>query len=216
MSYDVLARNGIWSCALFGLVLRSKLCVCCTTGYIIFLVFQMGIGSERELTCTRLPGCSDEEGVQTLHCFARSMRKLCRTAAPMDRWWGPEEAAQRSSLSLGLLVPVFTFRDPNLQEKYRVGLNRIAAQEVPIEIKLVNPPTLSQLQTLEPKQMFWVRARGYIGKRTHELEKNTPGVYLPLLLEYPTLPLGPFPNLSSAEFGCFSPEPLPFNMRIMR
>lgn len=69
-------------------------------------------------------------------------------------------------------VPVFTFRDPNLHEKYRVGLNRIAAQDVPIEIKLVNPPTLSQLGTLEPKQMFWVRARGYIGKRTHELGKT--------------------------------------------
>ncbi|XP_001928924.1 acyl-coenzyme A thioesterase 8 [Sus scrofa] len=55
-------------------------------------------------------------------------------------------------------------RDPNLQEKYRVGLNRIAAQEVPIEIKVVNPPTLSQLRSMEPKQMFWVRARGYIGE----------------------------------------------------
>ncbi|XP_023576473.1 acyl-coenzyme A thioesterase 8 isoform X2 [Octodon degus] len=55
-------------------------------------------------------------------------------------------------------------RDPNLQEKYRVGLNRIAAQEVPIEIKLVNPPTVSQLQRMEPKQMFWVRARGFIGE----------------------------------------------------
>uniref|UniRef100_A0A8C6RQK7 Acyl-CoA thioesterase 8 n=1 Tax=Nannospalax galili TaxID=1026970 RepID=A0A8C6RQK7_NANGA len=55
-------------------------------------------------------------------------------------------------------------RDPNLQDKYRVGLNRIAAREVPIEIKLVNPPTLNQLQTLEPKQMFWVRAQGYIGE----------------------------------------------------
>lgn len=56
-------------------------------------------------------------------------------------------------------------RDPNLQKKYRVGLNRIAAKEVPIEIKLVNPPSsLSQLQRTEPKQMFWVRARGYIGE----------------------------------------------------
>ncbi|XP_014920915.1 acyl-coenzyme A thioesterase 8 isoform X3 [Acinonyx jubatus] len=55
-------------------------------------------------------------------------------------------------------------RDPNLQEMYRVGLNRIAAKEVPIEIKLVNPPILSQLQSKEPKQMFWVRARGHIGE----------------------------------------------------
>ncbi|XP_045836838.1 acyl-coenzyme A thioesterase 8 [Meles meles] len=55
-------------------------------------------------------------------------------------------------------------RDPTLQEKYRVGLNRIAAKEVPIEIKPVKPPTLNQLQSMEPKQMFWVRARGHIGE----------------------------------------------------
>ncbi|KAF3824945.1 hypothetical protein GH733_010279, partial [Mirounga leonina] len=55
-------------------------------------------------------------------------------------------------------------QDPNLQEKYRVGLNRIAAKEVPIEIKPVKPPTLSQLQSMDPKQMFWVRARGHIGE----------------------------------------------------
>lgn len=59
----------------------------------------------------------------------------------------------------------FTFRDPRLQEKYRVGLNQIAAQEVPVEIKVVNPPTLGQLKKMEPRQMFWVRAQGYIGKR---------------------------------------------------
>lgn len=68
----------------------------------------------------------------------------------------------------------FTFRDPNLHEKYRVGLNRIAAQEVPIEIKMVNPPTLNKLQNREPNQMFWVRARGHIGKKTPGLEENPP------------------------------------------
>ncbi|KAF4023701.1 hypothetical protein Celaphus_00008038 [Cervus elaphus hippelaphus] len=55
-------------------------------------------------------------------------------------------------------------RDPKLQEKYRVGLNQIAAQEVPIEIKVVNPPTPGQLKKMEPRQMFWVRAQGYIGE----------------------------------------------------
>ncbi|XP_060253050.1 acyl-coenzyme A thioesterase 8 isoform X2 [Ovis aries] len=54
-------------------------------------------------------------------------------------------------------------RDPKLQ-KYQVGLNRIAAQEVPIEIKLVNPTTPCKLKKMEPKQMFWVRARGHIGE----------------------------------------------------
>ncbi|XP_004698080.1 acyl-coenzyme A thioesterase 8 isoform X1 [Echinops telfairi] len=55
-------------------------------------------------------------------------------------------------------------RDPNLHKKYQLGLNRIAAQEVPIDIKVVNPPTVNQLDHLEAKQMFWVRARGYIGE----------------------------------------------------
>ncbi|KAB0353115.1 hypothetical protein FD754_017972 [Muntiacus muntjak] len=55
-------------------------------------------------------------------------------------------------------------RDPQLQEKYRVGLNQIAAQEVPIEIRVVNPPTPGQLKEMEPRLMFWVRAQGYIGE----------------------------------------------------
>ena len=45
-----------------------------------------------------------------------------------------------------------------------MGLNQIAAQEVPIEIRVVNPPTVGQLKEMEPRQMFWVRAQGYIGK----------------------------------------------------
>lgn len=58
-----------------------------------------------------------------------------------------------------------------------MGLNRIPAREVPIEIKPVNPPPLNQLQSMEPKQMFWVRARGYIGKRTPWTgRKHSPGV----------------------------------------
>ncbi|XP_074149660.1 acyl-coenzyme A thioesterase 8 [Sminthopsis crassicaudata] len=52
-------------------------------------------------------------------------------------------------------------RDPELRKKYQIGLNRIAAQEVPIEIKLVDLPILGQQKA---KQMFWVRARGYIGE----------------------------------------------------
>ena len=45
-----------------------------------------------------------------------------------------------------------------------MGLNQIAAQEVPIEIRVVNPPTVGQMKEMEPRQMFWVRAKGYIGK----------------------------------------------------
>lgn len=49
-------------------------------------------------------------------------------------------------------------------EKYRLGLNKILAQEVPVEIKPVNPPDIFCQLPREPKQLFWVRARGHIGK----------------------------------------------------
>ncbi|XP_074867526.1 acyl-coenzyme A thioesterase 8 isoform X2 [Carettochelys insculpta] len=55
-------------------------------------------------------------------------------------------------------------RDPSLAEKYKLGLNKILAQEVPIEIKPVNLPKILCQRTQEPKQMFWVRAQGYIGE----------------------------------------------------
>lgn len=100
------------------------------------------------------------------------MWKLCRALWQMV---GIRRGSTEKFYLLGLPCPVFPSRDPNLHEKYRVGLNRIAAREVPIEIKLVNPPSLNQLQTLEPKQMFWVRARGYIGKGTPELEEYSSG-----------------------------------------
>ncbi|XP_074867527.1 acyl-coenzyme A thioesterase 8 isoform X3 [Carettochelys insculpta] len=54
-------------------------------------------------------------------------------------------------------------QDPSLAEKYKLGLNKILAQEVPIEIKPVNLPKILCQRTQEPKQMFWVRAQGYIG-----------------------------------------------------
>ncbi|XP_025033029.1 acyl-coenzyme A thioesterase 8, partial [Python bivittatus] len=55
-------------------------------------------------------------------------------------------------------------RDPNLLERYRQGLRRMLAQEVPIEMKPVNPPDFFHKNPQEPKQLFWVRAKGYIGK----------------------------------------------------
>ncbi|XP_034763671.2 acyl-coenzyme A thioesterase 8-like isoform X1 [Acipenser ruthenus] len=53
--------------------------------------------------------------------------------------------------------------DPNLAEKYKLGLNNLLAQEVPIEIKPVNPPDIYHRVAMEPKKLFWVRARGHIG-----------------------------------------------------
>ncbi|XP_077192240.1 acyl-coenzyme A thioesterase 8 [Paroedura picta] len=54
-------------------------------------------------------------------------------------------------------------QDPNLMERYRRGLNRMLAQEVPIEMKPVNPPDFFHKIPQEAKQLFWVRARGHIG-----------------------------------------------------
>uniref|UniRef100_A0A8B9Z9H1 Acyl-CoA thioesterase 8 n=1 Tax=Buteo japonicus TaxID=224669 RepID=A0A8B9Z9H1_9AVES len=55
-------------------------------------------------------------------------------------------------------------KNPNLAERYRKHLNKIQAEDVPIDIKPVNPPDVFCLEPQEPKQLFWVRARGYIGE----------------------------------------------------
>ncbi|XP_028591523.2 acyl-coenzyme A thioesterase 8 [Podarcis muralis] len=55
-------------------------------------------------------------------------------------------------------------QDPNLLDRYRQGLNKMLAQEVPIEIKPVNPPDFFHRRPQEPKQLLWVRARGHIGE----------------------------------------------------
>lgn len=56
------------------------------------------------------------------------------------------------------------YRKPDLAEKLREGLNKLLANEVPIEIKPVQPPHFYRFAAAEPKKLFWVRARGYIGK----------------------------------------------------
>ncbi|NXV74791.1 ACOT8 thioesterase, partial [Atlantisia rogersi] len=55
-------------------------------------------------------------------------------------------------------------QNPNLAERYRKHLNKIQAEDVPIDIKPVNPPDIFSSEPQEPKQLFWVRARGYIGE----------------------------------------------------
>lgn len=52
-------------------------------------------------------------------------------------------------------------------EKHRQGLTKILAQDVPIEIKPVNPPDMYQRTPQEPRQMFWVRAKGLIGNANY-------------------------------------------------
>ncbi|KAJ8361294.1 hypothetical protein SKAU_G00178190, partial [Synaphobranchus kaupii] len=53
---------------------------------------------------------------------------------------------------------------PDLAENAKQGLNKLLANEVPIEIKPVNPPDFYRRVAVEPKKLFWVRARGYIGE----------------------------------------------------
>ncbi|NXA43044.1 ACOT8 thioesterase, partial [Eudromia elegans] len=55
-------------------------------------------------------------------------------------------------------------QNPNLAERYRKQLNKIEAKDVPIDIKPVNPPGMFFSEAQEPKLLFWVRARGYIGE----------------------------------------------------
>lgn len=56
------------------------------------------------------------------------------------------------------------YSKPDLAENAKQGLNKLLASEIPIEIKPINPPQLYRLAATEPKKVFWVRARGYIGK----------------------------------------------------
>ncbi|XP_070295900.1 acyl-coenzyme A thioesterase 8 [Salvelinus sp. IW2-2015] len=53
---------------------------------------------------------------------------------------------------------------PDLAEKAKRGLNKLLADEVPIEIKPVNPPDFYRGVAMEPNKLYWVRARGHIGK----------------------------------------------------
>lgn len=59
------------------------------------------------------------------------------------------------------------YSKPDLAENARQGLNKLLANEVPIEIKPVNPPHFYRRAATQPKQQFWVRARGHIGNSWH-------------------------------------------------
>ncbi|XP_026204482.1 acyl-coenzyme A thioesterase 8 isoform X1 [Anabas testudineus] len=58
---------------------------------------------------------------------------------------------------------------PDLAEKSRQGLNKLLASDVPIEIKPIQPPHFYRVVKAEPKTLFWVRARGYIGEGNMKL-----------------------------------------------
>ncbi|TNN78584.1 Acyl-coenzyme A thioesterase 8 [Liparis tanakae] len=58
---------------------------------------------------------------------------------------------------------------PDLAETSKQGLNKLLANEVPIEFKPVNPPSFYRRTASEPKKLFWVRARGHIGEGNMKL-----------------------------------------------
>lgn len=92
-----------------------------------------------------------------------SLLPLC---VALDPW--AEGAARRMYPQRHPHFSLLAYRDPNLAERYRKHLNKIQAEDVPIDIKPVNPPDVYCSEPQEPKQLFWVRARGYIGGSCQE------------------------------------------------
>ncbi|KAK9528538.1 hypothetical protein VZT92_012691 [Zoarces viviparus] len=60
-------------------------------------------------------------------------------------------------------------REPGLEETSKQNLNKLLANEVPIEMKPVNPSHSFRRAAREPKRLFWVRARGHIGEGNMKL-----------------------------------------------
>uniref|UniRef100_A0A8C5WM26 Acyl-coenzyme A thioesterase 8 n=1 Tax=Leptobrachium leishanense TaxID=445787 RepID=A0A8C5WM26_9ANUR len=101
-----------------------------------------------------------QHGVPILTCqvsFQLPQESPLKHQFPMPTVPPPEELLTREELIQKYL------KDPSLVEKHRTGLNKILAQEVPILIKPINPPDMFHRLPQEPRQMFWVRAKGLIG-----------------------------------------------------
>ncbi|XP_013125374.1 acyl-coenzyme A thioesterase 8 isoform X3 [Oreochromis niloticus] len=58
---------------------------------------------------------------------------------------------------------------PDLAEEAKKGLKKLLANEVPIEIKPVNPAHFYRLGPEQPRRLFWGRARGHIGEGNMKL-----------------------------------------------
>lgn len=68
------------------------------------------------------------------------------------------------ALNFSRVASVWFRSDPNVADNTKQGLNKILADEVPIEVKPVNPPDVYRRVPMEPKTLFWVRSKGHIGK----------------------------------------------------
>ncbi|XP_044152441.1 acyl-coenzyme A thioesterase 8 [Bufo gargarizans] len=101
-----------------------------------------------------------QHGVPILTCqvsFHRSQESPLQHQFTMPTVPSPDELLTRDELLYKYL------KDPSLVDKHRLGLNKILAQDVPIEIKPINPPDMYNRLPQEPRQLFWVRAKGVIG-----------------------------------------------------
>ncbi|XP_069570976.1 acyl-coenzyme A thioesterase 8 [Brachyistius frenatus] len=63
----------------------------------------------------------------------------------------------------------FQLSQPDLAENAKRGLNKLLANEVPVEIKPVNPANFQRLNAAGPRRLFWARARGHIGEGNMKL-----------------------------------------------
>ncbi|NWU67051.1 ACOT8 thioesterase, partial [Pterocles burchelli] len=89
--------------------------------------------------------------------------QLCQSSPVQHQFTMPAVPPPEELLTQEELIQKF-LQNPNLAERYRKHLNKIQAEDVPIDIKPVNPPDMFCSEQQEPKQLFWVRARGYIGE----------------------------------------------------
>ncbi|XP_067904212.1 acyl-coenzyme A thioesterase 8 [Heterodontus francisci] len=107
-----------------------------------------------------------QHGHPILICQASFQKKM---ESPIQHQFTmPVVPAPENVLTQGELIEKY-LRDPDLTENYKMGLTKILAEEVPIEIKPINPPDYYRRVPMEPVQRFWVRARGYIGEGNMKL-----------------------------------------------
>ncbi|XP_076850386.1 acyl-coenzyme A thioesterase 8 isoform X2 [Brachyhypopomus gauderio] len=100
----------------------------------------------------------DDVYAHSLHCyFVRAGDPKVPVLYQVERTRDGRSFSVRSTYSGGA--------DPAIPQ----GLNKILADEVPIEIKPVNPPDFYRRVAMEPKKLFWVRAKGHIGEEDMKL-----------------------------------------------
>ncbi|XP_058486628.1 acyl-coenzyme A thioesterase 8 [Solea solea] len=72
-------------------------------------------------------------------------------------------------LTVDQLIQLYLTNQPNVPEKLRQYLHKRLANEVPIEIKPIQPQLLFKPPAAEPRKLFWVRAQGHIGEGNMKL-----------------------------------------------